>query len=506
MDLTKLIRASGLSISPGSLRFRQRLVTAAAFVAFAVAAFLLYLRIHSLLVFGCLPGAALVGAAYPVVWLRSAASTRARMCERELPFVSTLLAIAANHSPPSRTLMTTGAMPSMSWTQREYVALIKISKIMRSTLGQAAYELSTVHPSQRFSALLRSVSAAERGLGDPYYTMRDSSRAELSALRQEAELSSEKLGVASSTVLVAFAVAPLSVLVFAAITSQSFFVYFGSLLSLPSAVLVDMMVTRAYPETLRPCVRLPGYWILATSIGSGLAAIFAPLPFSVPFYMRLGGALVFGSLVAGLSSISQERAHTTLLRNLPALSRDFAEEAKKGVPPSAAIPRLKASLKYPAILFSTLSGHAPKPYLAQAYLDLAKESERLGADTESLEAVSDAVNTVASIHSSYLSKASFFRMTAFASAAILASSSAIVLHTFSSLSSHASGGYLPPSLVFVSFNPAIAPVVFAAVVLNSYLLGVLAGKALRGSLLYGLRDGALGALLAMVIISVGMVL
>lgn len=428
---------------------------------------------------------------YHPLRLRLAASARRGRIETELPFAAVVLAVASPHTPPLTALKTLARTPSpsLSQTQDEYHEIVKAAKLSRSTLARAASECAERNPSARFQAFLRTVSAAERGVGDTVGSLRDFARTELHRLSAQVELSSEKLGVASSVVLVSFSVAPLTTLIFAAITGQPKLALLTLALALPAAVAVNSIVDQAFPSILRPSVPAPSPWVYAVFAAGAAAAAEIYFKAPVPRPAALFLALVAATLAPAAYFRSASRRHERLIRSMPSIARDLAEESKKGVPPSVALTKIAKSGKYPAEFVQSLSRETPgSAYIVEAYRDLLAYSERLGVNPEDLEQVADAVNAASNTHSSYSSKASFFEVTAYVSSAILAAAVAAVLKTFNTLFHATRTAYLPATLTLIHPDLGLGGVMFSAVLVDSYLLGLLAGKARRGSVLLGFRE------------------
>lgn len=500
MNLSDLITKSGEDVSPSSLSKATRKRLKRTLLGAAPAAYVVFRFTHQPLALLILPTALILAYVATPLTLLSKASNRRRRVETELPFASTLLTVAANHAPPLTTLRNTLNAPSLKQTSKEYLKIVKHTKLNHLTPAQAANQLANQHPSQRFQTFLRTVSAAERGIGDPYYSLRDHSKAELANLSHDTELATERLGVASSTVLIAFAVAPLTMLIFASITAQPLLIYLATFTALPAAALVNIIIEQAYPATLQPVSLAPTIKIVASATMLATLSAFAPLP----LYLKVATALLAATAPLAAYYYSQSKHHTKLLATLPQLARDFAEEAKKGAPPTAALTKIAASNKYPkTVLEQIVSPKKPKPYLAQAYSDMLAESEKLGADTEQLESLADTVNTVANTQNSYNSKASFFRATVYVSAAILAAAATAVTSTLKTLAQKSAAGFAPTNTLLIHFNPALQTSVYTSIVINAYLLGLLAGKAHKGSALYGLTDALLTTAVALATILLG---
>jgi flagellar protein FlaJ len=500
LNLSDLITKSGEDVSPSSVSKSTRRRLKRALLGAAPATYLAFRITHQPLMLLILPVALTLAYAVAPITLLSKASNRRRQVETELPFASTLLTVAANHAPPLTTLRNALNTPSLKQTSKEYLKIVKHTKLNHLTPAQAANQLANQHPSQRFQAFLRTVSAAERGVGDPYYSLRDHSKAELANLSHDTELATERLGVASSTVLIAFAVLPLTMLIFASITAQPLLIYLATFTALPAAALVNIIIEQAYPATLRPVSLTPTKKTIVSASLITVLSAFAPLP----LYLRVAIALFAATAPIAAYYHSQSKHHSKLLAALPQLARDFAEEAKKGAPPTAALTKIAASNKYSAQLLERIvSPNQPKPYLAQAYSDLLAESEKLGADTEQLESLADTVNAVASTQNSYNSKASFFRATVYVSAAILAAAASAVTDTLKTLAQKSATGFAPSSVLFIHFNPGLQTSVYTSIILNAYLLGLLAGKAHKGSALYGLTDALLTTTIAVATILLG---
>ncbi|MEM0120087.1 MAG: hypothetical protein QW429_06385 [Thermoprotei archaeon] len=439
---------------------------------------------------------------YDVLELWNAAAKRSREIDSELPFTATLISMAANHATPTTTLGNTLHISSLRRTAREYLNIQKYSRLYHLTPAQAADKLAEHHPSTRFKTFLRTIAAAERGVGDPYSSLSDIAEAELKKAYQETEMAAEKLGVASSTVLMMFAVLPLTLTIFSLITNQPLLLTFSYATTLPALLLVNFLLEQAYPQTLKPRTHRPPTPLII------VCALVSPTPIvvlrSLPLEYTVATALFICTLPIALYYTSTVREHSTLIATLPQLSRDIAEEAKKGSPPTIAMRKLVASAKYPkGLLLSMYDKRHPRPYIAQAYMDTLAESEKLGAGAEELERVAETFNAIANTHSSYRSKSYFFKLTAYASAGILAAASLAVAITMRKLSSTQGYTTMFTASLLPHFTPNLQIYVYTGVIINSYILGLLAGKAHTGSFLLGLLDALISTAISTTIIAVG---
>jgi hypothetical protein len=144
-----------------------------------------------------------------------------------------------------------------------------------------------------------------------------------------------------------------------------------------------------------------------------------------------------------------------------------------------------------------------KPYLTKAYVALLKQAEKLGAQPEQLDIVAETMNVITNAHSTYNSKANLFRMMVYGSVVIFTTSSVIVIRTISELARKMSAGLSLSAIALLHPSPSLKGVVYVAVVVNSYLLGILAGKAVKGSLLFGFVDAIITTLLALFLLNIG---
>ncbi|PSN96699.1 hypothetical protein B9Q04_00325 [Candidatus Marsarchaeota G2 archaeon BE_D] len=464
--------------------------------------FISYRLTHQLPILITIAAATLLYTFYDIIKLSGAAYQRRQEIETELPFTATLITMAANHSTPTATLANTLHIPSLKRTSREYLNILKYSHLYHTTPAQAANKLAENHPSTRFQTFLRAISAAERGVGDPHSSLSDIARAELESAHHQTEIASEKLGVASSTVLMMFAVLPLTLTVFSLITNQPSLLTLSYTTTIPSLILVNFLIEQAYPQTLKPHTSKPPPLLLIGCVAAFLGAFEALRPLPLPFSVAAGFNAF--TLPIAIYYTSAAREHSKLISTLPQLSRDIAEEAKKGSPPTAAMRKLIASLKYPKnLLISLYDRRRPRPYVAQAYMDMLTESEKLGASSEELELVAETFNAIANTHSSYRSKSSFFKLTAYASAGILAAASVAITTTIKKLSTPLDYTPMFTAGLLPHITPNLQMYVDIAIIVNSYLLGLLAGKAHTGSFPLGLLDSVVTTTIATVILIIG---
>ncbi|HLH45258.1 MAG TPA: hypothetical protein VKV31_00600 [bacterium] len=464
--------------------------------------FTFYRLTHQVPILIALIAATLLYTFYDIIKLWGAASQRRREVEAELPFTATLITIAANHSTPTTTLANTLHIPSLKRTSREYLNILKHSHLYHTTPAQAANKLADNHPSTRFQTFLRTISAAERGVGDPHSSLSDIAKAELHNTHHQTEIASEKLGVASSTVLMMFAVLPLTLTVFSLITNQPTLLTLSYITTFPSLILVNFLIEQAYPQPLKPHTPKPPIPLIIGSIAAPLATFEALR--QIPLQFSVAASLGAFTLPLALYYTTAAREHSKLINTLPHLSRDIAEEAKKGSPPTVAMRKLITSAKYPkSLLLSLYDRRRPRPYIAQAYMDMLAESEKLGASTEELERVAETFNAIANTNTSYHSKSSFFKLTAYASAGILAAASLAVTTTIKKLSTPLGYTTMFTAGLLPHFTPSLQTHVYTAIIINSYLLGLLAGKAHTGSFPLGLLDPLITTAIATAILTLG---
>jgi hypothetical protein len=502
MRIYQLITQADLNKSPQeifkSIKKKALLTTPPAILL----GFTSYKLTHQVPILIALTAVTLLYTFYDIIKLWGASSQRRREVEAELPFTATLITMAANHSAPTTTLANTLHIPSLKRTSKEYLNILKNSHLYHTTPAQAANKLAENHPSTRFQTFLRTISAAERGVGDPHSSLSDIAKAELDYAHHQTEIASEKLGVASSTVLMMFAVLPLTLTVFSLITNQPSLLTLSYITTLPSIILVNLLIEQAYPQPLKPHTSKPPILLLIGSIAASLTSfeVLSPLPLQ----FRAAAGLNTFTLPIALYYTSAVREHSKLINTLPQLSRDIAEEAKKGSPPTVAMRKLITSAKYPKnLLLSLYDKRRPRPYIAQAYMDMLTESEKLGASTEELERVAETFNAIANTHSSYRSKSSFFKLTAYASAGILAAASVAITTTIKKLSTPLGYTTMFTAGLLPHFTPILQIYVYTAIIINSYLLGLLAGKAHTGSFPLGLLDSLITTTIATAILALG---
>jgi len=508
LDLEKLVEQANTPTPPSKIAEKTKRRIEYSLPLTIALAFFAYRFTHQALIPIVLAAAEALYVAQDILRLLAAAAERRRTVESELPFAATLLAMAATHSTPTATLKNTDRIPSLKNTAKEYFTILKHAHLNHTTPANAAAIAAQSHPSQRFQTFLRTISAAERGVGDPQASLEDTAKSELQNTAHQVELSSEKLNVASSTVLMMFAVLPLTLTVFSIIANQQSLLTLTYATTIPSLLLVNFLIEQAYPDLLKPKTHRPPPTAILAAAGAAAAAYFVTTRLAQPnLHITLAACLIAASAPLAVHyHRTTQKAHTQLLGSLPHLSRDIAEEAKKGSPPTAALRKLLSSNKYPAQLRQTLTESKTKPYIAQAYVDMLLESEKIGADPAQLENIAQTFNTIANTHTSYHSKSSFFKLTAYASAAILSAASVAITKTMQKLAA-STAGY--PAAITVGllphFSSAIQTKIYVVVVVNSYLLGLLAGKAHSGSILLGLADAAITTAIAAAITLGGLI-
>ncbi|PSN89603.1 hypothetical protein B9Q00_01055 [Candidatus Marsarchaeota G1 archaeon OSP_C] len=502
MISNKLLEEANAELSRAKIKRIIRKRVCFSLAISTIIGFILYKMTHIFVSISIIPVGGLIGFFSLMFELLLQRNRRETLVEKELPFVSTVLAMGANHVPPFSVLKNLIELHAFSQTKKEYFTILKKAKTEHVTLSRAAALISEIHPSARFQEFLKSISASERGVGDPYYSLRDLSKTELSTLSHKVELSQEKFGVASSLILVSFAIVPLTMMVFSLITGNTQLLYLTSLLSLPAAFGANLLIEQAYPLGLKPEPKKPSRFlltILALLLVLCFVVFFSWL--KLPLHLAIGVSLLLCSIPFSLFYSKHSSEHSQSIKLMPSIARDLAEEAKKGYPPSQSIGRL--TKKYPKKILMNLYNVEDKPYLTKAYVALLKQAEKLGAQPEQLDIVAETMNVITNAHSTYNSKANLFRMMVYGSVVIFTTSSVIVIRTISELARKMSAGLSLSAIALLHPSPSLKGVVYVAVVVNSYLLGILAGKAVKGSLLFGFVDAIITTLLALFLLNIG---
>jgi len=510
---------SGLRTTPqefASQFMALLLLSPVVFATFALAGWLLALP--------PLTAVGVLAAAVPLVLhtLRPTLAVRRRkaLCERELPFAATYLAMAA---ASSKSL--SGAMLNMSRFRflkafrNEAERMEKVRRLYALSPSDAMLFEAKYHPSAAVRELLLSAAAAERSGESLFLMMKDELVKAFSYLLSRLKVMSDKFSMIASAQMIIFIIVPMATITIS--------IMFASMIGIPALVftcavlpclfvpLMSLAVDSYFPKELTEPIS-PRYFVftlLAFPLAAALLALqrVGVLVLPVRFEYVLALAIFTFTLPAAAWYARERRRTRQVTAALPSFSRSVAEEVKKGNSPTQAVALLSENRVFnPTFdgLLRRMAAHVKMgrsiadsaaylkmPWIAKVYFELLDQAEQMGADPKSMDALSDLMNNIHTSMRSLDSETSLFKFSCYINSVILPFSIIIivdvVVRLFTGVTSSMSAVALPAGLSFLKAEdvPLLSLVAYSSVVLDAYLLGLLGGKVSDGgSIVDGLKS------------------
>lgn len=467
------------------------------------------------------PFAVMALIAYPFL----AVSRRQRLCARELPFMATYLTMsAASGVSMQGAFEQLKGLVHLPQFRNESLRIEKVRRLYALNMYEAITFEGKCHPAESVRELYLASVAAQREGGDVFSILKDEIVKIFTTIDGNLRTISDKFSVLASAEMVSFIMIPMGFITIG--------VLFSSLLGIPAliaicfvfptatAVLLGLAIDTYIPKELTEPIPYGGFarCLLALPFVALLAVLATA--FGLPPYYCFGLSLISLVLPIMLHYAPARKRTREVLAALPVFARLIAEEVKKGSAPKLAIANLSelrsfnqsfdrllrkisAFLKigYP---ISDAAASVDAPWIAKVSFELMDKAETMGAEPRSLDVLSELVRGIYMSFKSLDSQTRLFTITSCLNSIILSFSVAITVEIVAKLFSTLGGGAmlisLPLGMSFISSGQLamVQNIAYASVIYDSFLLGVLGGKASNGgSIVDGLRTGVICATLAM---------
>lgn len=451
--------------------------------------------------------------------------TRRKLCERELPFFATYLtmASASGISAPVafEHMRDFKYLPQF---KKEWFRIEKVRRLYALNPSEAIIFEGKYHPVDSVKDLYNTLVSAHREGGEVFAIMRDELLKLFSILQGRLKTLSDKFSLMTSGEIIAFIMLPMGTVTVG--------VLFSSVLGIPVlilacflfptvvAVFISLIIDTYMPKELTEEVQL-GYLIKCSIPVPILTLIIATfLGTTLPVYYALGMLLVIFTAPA-IRHYSRIRKRTKdIIGALPSFTRSVTEEAKKGNSPRVAIVKLCEGRSFNESfdkLLHRLTGYlklgcpiadavsiVEGPWIARVSFELLDRADMMGAEPKTLDSLSELISNMYMSHKSMESQTRFFVVMSYVNTILLVFSISIVVEIvarlFTKVTETITMINLPLGMAFINSDQLqfLVMVAYTAVVYNSYLLGLLGGKASKGgSIVDGLFNSMICTLLSM---------
>ncbi|GEM_PF-916402 len=534
--LAVLVYSSGMPVSPADYANRIFGSIVLAVMATAASAIAYLGQCAGLFPpYPLLPLPFLAAAAASSVWaammiLRplAALSARKRMCERELPFAATYLAMAcASGISVASAFSRLKSFRSLPQFRLEAMRIEKVRRLYALHPYEAIIFEGKYHPADYVRDFYFSAVSAQKEGGGVFSVMKDETSKLFSLLQGRLKTASDKFSLIASAEMVSFIMVPMGLITVGVLFSGIIGVTAMALmcLALPTAISILMSyVIDAYtPKELTEPISLKGFLkaLSAFPFAAGICVVSAVASFPIPFYYILGALIIIFMTPAAISYSSSRKRTKEILAALPSFARSIAEEVKKGSSPQMGIVNLSEGRTFNRSfdrLLHRMATHLKigcqisrsaemieTPWIAKVYFELLEHAELMGADPRSLDSLSDLVGNIYLSYRSLDSQTRFFTVMSYLNSLMLAFSTVItvdvVARLFAGIASAVSTVGLPLGMSLMSSGglSSVATLAYSAVIYDAFLLGIIGGKASGGgSVVDGLRPAIICVLLALI--------
>jgi archaellum biogenesis protein FlaJ (TadC family) len=517
--MSTTIYTSGLRMTPqefASQFIGLILLAPAVFAALALAGWLLALP--PLIMAGALVSAlpAALHALRPTLAVRR----RKALCERELPFAATYLAMAAASSKSlSGAMLNMSRLRFLKAFRNEAERMDKVRRLYALSPSDAMIFEAKYHPSEAVKELLLSAAAAERSGESLFLMMKDELVKAFSHLLSRLKVMSDKFSMMASAQMIIFIIVPMATItisiMFSGIVGIPTLVFTCIILPCLFVPLMSLAVDSYFPKELTEPISLKYFLIslLAFPLAAALLNLQQSGALILPVRFEYVLALAIAAFAAPAAAwYARERRRTRqIISALPSFSRSVAEEVKKGNSPTQAVAlisenrifnpsfnnilrKMAAHVKMGRSIGET-AAYVKMPWIARVYFELLDQAEQMGADPKSMDALSDLMNNIHTSMRSLDSETSLFKFSCYINSVILPFSIIIivdvVVRLFMQVASSVTAISLPAGLSFLRVEdlPLLSLVAYSSVVLDAYLLGLLGGKISDGgSIVDGLKS------------------
>lgn len=513
------IRIYRSAIPSDPKKIANELATLLAISAFSSACFISFILLaykgvvhhnpYSIVIFTSSIALPMIEAIHKMLLISSKSSKRKNNCEREIPFVATFLSMAAA-SGISVQLAFERLKNFQFFPQfkEEALRIEKVRRLYALNPYEAMQFEGNYHPSEMVKELYSHAIVAQKEGNAVHSALKDELMKIFSIMQGRLRTVSDKFSLIASAEMVSFIMLPMALITIGVLFSNLLGI--NALLALSlifptfAAIALGYLADSFIPKELTEDVDLKPFFLALCGLPASIA-IYLALSRSgahLPFYYVFGATSIFSLLPASLYYSSKRKAHKSTLGALPTFTRFIAEEVKKGVSPHMAMVSLsnqRAFNEHFDAILHWLSAYlrtgAPissairkirAPWVARATFELLNQAEIIGAEPTTLDSLSDLVSNLHLNFKSLESQARFFILMTYVNSFILAFSVLISVNVvgqlFTNVGSSMSSLMLPLGLSFVSASQyeAIEVIAFSSVIYNSFLLGILGGKASSG--------------------------
>lgn len=463
-------------------------------------------------------------------WLSCLA--RRKACERELPFVATYLAMTtASGMPIQRAFELIRDFKYLPAFSFESLRLEKLRRLYAINMYDALLFEGKYHPSEGVKELYFASVSAQREGGEVSITIKDELLKLFSALQGRLRTMSDKFSLVASAEMVAFILVPMAMITIGVLFSSilGLPVLIASCLAFPTiiAIFLSVAIDSYLPREISSPAPIKKFIfsMMALPLSAFAVAISDVCGFALPPYYIIALLLICFMVPASISYASLRRRGLEILAALPPFIRSIAEEAKKGNSPCMAVMsfsetrsfnrsfdrllcRVAAFLKVGAPLRYSISS-SDAPWIAKISFELLDKAEAMGAEAKSLDILSDLAQNLYLSRKSLESQTKMFTLTSYINSSVLAFSIIIsvdvVARLFTGIGGMTSSIGIPLGFSFITTSQfaVVEAIAYVAVVYNSFLLGLLGGKASNGgSVVDGLKPAIFCVLLSSICIFV----
>jgi flagellar protein FlaJ len=452
---------------------------------------------------------------YPVAGSR----TRAEAIENELPALATYAAMAGSAGISAyKVLETLASKPSpLSASKGEGADIIKTSVWFTKDPLLAMEQMSTKHPSSQYRAWLSGLIYVTRTGGALAKHLEEAADRAIEQLEQRWASFAERAVDMGNMVMMAYSFVPLLVFVMVTIFASNMpnftllllYIFIVSPLTTAGMLLmIERVLPRTPEETGVFYIRTLPWLAIAAVVGVGL--------FLAGFksYVTLAVALIVFSAPACVAFEVSNREELSVERYLPEFLADVTESKRIGQELERAIPRISEISRYSQplnrivkILAVNIETGAPIPravelamarlrgWFSKVVFFLLQEAFLTGGGTVIMferitKFTRNYIETRNRIRHNLRTHVAMYYVTALIVVAAVVLVLRFALLPQSMLFGQVAGGLIPMVVPSPEQVEYIVSLIMAGVVINSFELGLLAGKVSEGSLISGLKHCA----------------
>lgn len=525
--LSRHLAEANMGVSPAGYAAVMIYYTFLSVALFAVAAVALALLFASLLPLILLLGPLAVFAMlfyYPKMQSRA----RAEKLENELPALATYAAMASSAGISTfKVLETVASKPSpLQACKAEGAEIVKVSTWFTKNPLLALEQMSIRHPSQQYRNWLSGMIYVTRTGGALAKHMEEAADRAIEQLEQTWSSFAERAVDMGNMVMMAYSFVPLLIFVMVTIFSSNvpnftmltLYVFFISPLTTAALVLLVERTIPMTPEDTRIFYVRSMPWLVVAIVAGILLYFFIGLKPYVAFAI----ALVIFTGPGCLAFEIANRTERSVEQQLPELLSDLTESKRIGEELERAIPRISKTGRYSEtlnqlvkILATNIETGAPLPraiQLAMARLRgwfgkvvffLLQEAFITGGGTVIMferltKFTRNYIQTRNKVRRDLRTHVAMYYVTAIIVVAAVVLVLRFALLPQSSLFGQMAGGMIPMTVPSPEQVKYLITLIMTGVVINSFELGLLAGKVGEGSLIGGFKHCAAATTITLV--------